>query len=244
MDWLWDTPFATLPTMKHKQSTQDYLKAIASLAQMNITHSVKPKDIAERLGVSPAAVTDMVRKLEQDGYVTSAPYKGLFLTETGRRVGANMIRHHRLWEVFLHDELGLGWDQVHDEAERLEHACSDALIDKIEEKLGYPRFDPHGNPIPDKEGHIYLHTQECRLAEARVTHTYTLSRVSRLDQEDLTWLGKLQCQIGARFTLEARLQKDSSVILRMDNGPLVALSAGIAESVYVYPSARLDPSPF
>ena len=137
-----------------KQSTQNYLKTIFSLSGPKREVAVKVSDISKKLEVSPAAVTDMVKKLEHDGYVISQPYKGLTLTESGWKVGCNMVRHHRLWEAFLHLELGLSWDEVHEEAERLEHACSDKLINKIEEKMNFPKCDPHGHPIPDRDGNI------------------------------------------------------------------------------------------
>ncbi len=218
---------------KMNQSTQDYLKAIASLALLNIQTSVKPKDIADRLSVSPAAITGMVRKLESEGYVTSAPYKGVFLTEQGRKVGANMIRHHRLWEAFLHDELGLSWDQVHDEAERLEHACSDALIDKIEEKLGFPRFDPHGNPIPDKDGRISLVAHEHVLSQAKVGVTYMITRVSQLDQEDLAWLSQIGLMINTVLTVSGSIQKDGAFVVTFESGGMLMVSSGMAASIYV-----------
>jgi len=135
-----------------KQSTQDYLKAIFSLSKNRFATVVKVNNISKKLDVSPAAVSDMVKKLEASGYVTSLPYRGLSLTEAGWEIGCNMVRHHRIWETFLHDELGIPKDQVHDEAERLEHACSDTLINKLEEKMGFPKLDPHGNPIPNRFG--------------------------------------------------------------------------------------------
>jgi DtxR family Mn-dependent transcriptional regulator len=130
------------------QTIQNYLKVIVNISIDENVDQIKVSNIAKRLEISVPAVTDKVRKLEADGYVKNEPYKGVRLTEKGKHVGLNMIRHHRLWEVFLTEELGMTEDEVHDEAERLEHACSDALMDKIEEKLGYPTEDPHGKPIP------------------------------------------------------------------------------------------------
>lgn len=212
-----------------RQSAQDYLKAIASLALSREYGVVKPKEIAQRLDISPAAVTDMVRKLESDGYVTAEPYKGVMLTEKGRRIGANMIRHHRLWEAFLHQELGLSWDQVHDEAERLEHACSDALIDKIEEKLGFPRFDPHGHPIPDKDGRLPTKDRSIPLLQARIGKSYRITRVSAA-QDDLAWLARLGLGMNACVIVSGRLQKDDTLVLDTGKGG-VMLSAIWAEAI-------------
>lgn len=130
------------------QTIENYLKTIVNISIDENVEQIKVSTIAKRLEISVPAVTDKVRKLEIDGYVINEPYKGVRLTKKGKLLGLNMIRHHRLWEVFLTEELGMNEDQVHDEAERLEHACSDALMDKIDQKLGYPTEDPHGKPIP------------------------------------------------------------------------------------------------
>jgi DtxR family transcriptional regulator, Mn-dependent transcriptional regulator len=144
-----------------------------------------------------------------------------------------MIRHHRLWEAFLHDELGLSWDQVHDEAERLEHACSDALIDKIEEKLGFPSFDPHGNPIPDRDGHVPYLVHEHVLPQAKIGRHYKITRVSQLDQEDLAWLAQVGLRLNTTLCVVGHVQKDGSFILRVASGGLVMLSEILAGSICV-----------
>jgi len=135
--------------MKH--STQNYLKAIVMLELSQDDGLIKMRDISKRLNISQPAVADMIKKLETDAYVKNIPYKGVILTTEGRQLGMQMIRHHRLWEAFLHSELNMPFDRVHDEAEFLEHAGSDYLIGLIEERLGFPTQDPHGNPIPDKD---------------------------------------------------------------------------------------------
>ncbi|MSR88355.1 MAG: metal-dependent transcriptional regulator [Candidatus Margulisbacteria bacterium] len=142
-----------------KQSTQNYLKAMVALCGPESFRRLKINEISKKLEISPAAVNDMVKKLEVEKFVTCLPYKGVTLTKKGWEIGCNMIRHHRLWESFLYTELGLSWDKVHEEAERLEHACSDEIINKIEEKLGFPKEDPHGNPIPDRNGKILYKTK-------------------------------------------------------------------------------------
>lgn len=139
---------------KASSATENYLKTIFSLSLLSEDGQVKVSDISKRLDISMPAVTDMIKKLTHDKYVTSKPYKGIKLTQKGRAIGCNMVRHHRIWEVFLNQELDVPLDQVHDEAERLEHACSDYLIDRIEAKLGFPTLDPHGNPIPDRNGNL------------------------------------------------------------------------------------------
>ena len=140
--------------MKNSLSKQDYLKAIFTLCLTDDKKTVKVGELSKRLDISPAAVTEMTGKLVDDGMVTSAPYKGLTLTKKGIAFGKNMMRRHRLWETYLCQELNFPADKVHDEAERLEHACSDELINIIDEKLGFPKKDPHDNPIPDRNGNI------------------------------------------------------------------------------------------
>ncbi|RAP28960.1 hypothetical protein DID78_04225 [Candidatus Marinamargulisbacteria bacterium SCGC AG-343-D04] len=129
------------------ENIQDYLKTILKLQLEKNTSKVKVSDIASKLIISVPAVTDKIKKLSKLGFVINYPYKGVDLTQKGKDAALRMIKHHRLWEMFLTQELQIPADKVHEEAERLEHACSDYLIDIIDKKLGYPKFDPHGQPI-------------------------------------------------------------------------------------------------
>ena len=133
-------------------SKEDYLSVIYKSADSN--GEIKANQIAEQLNISSAAVTDMLRKLSKEGYVEYKRYKGTKLTNSGEDYARNMVRRHRIWELFLHQVVGLPWDKVHDEAHNLEHSASDELINKMEEMLDYPEFDPHGDPIPDKNGQL------------------------------------------------------------------------------------------
>ena len=135
------------------QAVQDYAKAIWALAQRE-HEPVSTSAIAERLGVSPASASAMVKRLEALGLVRREPYHGVELTPAGERVALEVIRHHRLLELYLAEALGMPWDRVHDEAEVLEHAISPQLSELIAEKLGNPTHDPHGDPIPTAEGEI------------------------------------------------------------------------------------------
>lgn len=135
-------------------STQNYLKIMYSLFLSDGKTQVKGSELSKRLGISQAAVTDMIRRLASDGFAENVPYKGIRLTQKGIDIGRNMVRHHRIWEVFLHQELHIPLDQIHQEAEHLEHAGSNFLINQLDKKLGFPTHDPHGNPIPSRDGHI------------------------------------------------------------------------------------------
>src|SRR5581483_4368923 len=131
-------------------AVEDYAKAIYALEQRT-DGAVSTNALADRLGVTPASASGMVRKLGELGYVTHAPYKGVELTETGRRIALEVLRHHRLLELYLAESLGVPWDRVHDEAEVLEHHISEELEELIAAKLGHPTRDPHGDPIPTRE---------------------------------------------------------------------------------------------
>lgn len=141
---------------------EDYVKAIYRLGEANAR--VTTQALAEKVGVAPASVTSMLKRLAELKLVEYAPYKGVELTETGRMVAMEMIRHHRLLELYLTQALGFSWDEVHVEADRLEHFISEKLEARIDEALGYPSHDPHGSPIPNIEGEVVP------LSHARLSH--------------------------------------------------------------------------
>ena len=158
-------------------SVENYLKAIYHL--QNQHGKVKTKGLAERLGVSLPSVSSMVQSLAADGLVQHEPYRGTTLTESGQRAALAVIRKHRLIEMFLVDTLDFTWDEVHAEAELLEHAVSDKLAHRICEFLGNPQFDPHGDPIPTADGEVF-HRDSIPLNEALPPSRFRLARV--LDQ--------------------------------------------------------------
>src|SRR6188768_4124000 len=153
------------------RSAEDYLKTILQLEE-----PVSTSAIASQLGVSQPSVTRMAKKLAADGLVERVPYRGVTLTDTGRRVALEVLRHHRLLELFLSDRLGMSLDEVHAEADRLEHVLSEELEARIDAALGYPTHDPHGHPIPDRE--LRLGTAVGRpLLDARTGEVVTVVRV-------------------------------------------------------------------
>lgn len=137
--------------MNISQSEQDYLKAIYHLAQRKSNPRVGTVVLAQWLAVSPASVTNMMKKLADQGLVSHRPYQGVVLTEAGEKVTLQLLRRHRLLETYLRERLGVPWDQVHAEADRLEHALSEDLEERIDAILGHPATDPHGAPIPAHE---------------------------------------------------------------------------------------------
>ncbi|KRP11649.1 MAG: iron-dependent repressor, partial [Sphingobacteriales bacterium BACL12 MAG-120813-bin55] len=135
---------------------ENYIKCIFSLSETK-DGNISTNAIADRLGTTAASVTDMIKRLAGKSIVHYEKYYGVSLTEAGQQVAVNLIRRHRLWETFLVDKLGFHWDEVHDMAEELEHVASDLLTERLDAFLGKPRFDPHGDPIPDSKGNISYH---------------------------------------------------------------------------------------
>ena len=178
-------------------SVQDYAKAVYAL-EARQGEAVSTTELAERLGVTPGSVSAMVRKLSEVGLVEHEPYHGVRLTDQGRRVALEVLRHHRLLELFLAEELGMPWDRVHAEAEVLEHVLSEELEELIAERLGEPTVDPHGDPIPTVEFGIDERSTRS-LDELPVGAVGHFVRVSDSDPEMLRYLAEHGIAIGERL---------------------------------------------
>jgi len=183
----------------HHQKTlthahENYLKAIYLLESQGV--EVHNSALAHHLDVSPASTTNMVKRLAELEMVRYEPYQEIALTEAGKRVALEVLRHHRLLELYLHKKLNLPWDQVHEDAERLEHVISEALEDAIATALDNPTIDPHGDPIPTKDGHVKA-VVGLPLTMAEFNQPYRLVRVLLQDPERLTYLGSLGLIPGA-----------------------------------------------
>lgn len=193
------------------RSAEDYLKAIYALSG---DAPAATSQIAQRLDLAPASVSGMIRRLSEQGLVDYEPYRGVSLTDTGRRIALRMLRRHRLIEAYLVERLGYRWDNVHEEAERLEHAVSDALVERMAAALGHPRFDPHGDPIPDSDGVIDepAYTPLARLAPGE---TAALRRADTSDDARLRYLAGAGLMPGARVTLIHREPFEGPVTVRV-----------------------------
>jgi DtxR family transcriptional regulator, Mn-dependent transcriptional regulator len=181
----------TTPRADHKLLTashEDYLKAIYSLQTSG--EEVSNSALASQLGVAPASATNMVKRLAELGLVAYTPYQDITLTDSGERVALEVLRHHRLIELYLYNKLNLPWDQVHDEAERLEHVLSEALEDAMAAALGNPTVDPHGDPIPSKDGHVGS-VAGIPLSNAELKRPYRIVRVLVQDPDRLIYLGTM-----------------------------------------------------
>lgn len=210
---------------------EDYLKAIYLLEASG--DQVTNSSLSEYIGFTPASATNMVKKLAQMDLVDYRPYQGVALTATGRRVALEILRHHRLLELYLHKKLDIPWERVHEEADRLEHVISESLEDAIAASLGYPKVDPHGDPIPSKAGEI-SHTPSLPLSKAEAGHTFRLVRVLSQDTERLAYLGRLGLNLNAEVHLREYAPFDGPVLVEVD-GEAHALAIEMAALLQVVP---------
>ena len=219
-----------MPT--HTPAVQDYLKAM-QLLEWDAGAPVATHELATRLGVSPASATNMMKRLGAMGLLEHAPYKGAALTSAGRKVALEVIRHHRLLETYLAEALGVPWDRVHDEAEILEHVLSEDLEDRIAAHLGEPKADPHGHPIPSKDGRL-PRLSERRLWETSDGKSVAVSRVSDQQAEALRFLADAGITPGARVTIVERGPVAGPLFVKVGMSDEVhALSKELAECVWV-----------
>ncbi|MFN0290881.1 metal-dependent transcriptional regulator [Pedobacter helvus] len=189
---------------------ENYLKIIYHLSE--ISNPVLTNAIAERIQTKAASVTDMIKKLSEKGLINYVKYQGVTLTEKGKSTAINIVRKHRLWEVFLVDKLNFKWDEVHDVAEELEHIQSNLLVERLDEFLDFPRVDPHGDPIPDKHGN-FAELALIKLSKLKSGDKGTITGVSEHSSSFLKHLEKLSLTLGKRIEIIDVLDFDGSVEL-------------------------------
>jgi DtxR family Mn-dependent transcriptional regulator len=194
------------------RSTEDYLKAIYRLESQS--GAAQTSAIAEELEIAPPSVSGMVKRLSESGLIEHLPYRGVQLTAAGRREALNMLRRHRVIESYLMEKLGYDWDSVHEEAERLEHAVSDELIERMARALGDPQYDPHGAPIPTATGDIE-EVNYVPMSEIPVGGVAQLRSVGDEDSERLRFLASLGLVPGTVFTVLARQPFKGPITLRL-----------------------------
>ncbi len=211
-------------------SKEDYLSTIYK--NRDSDGIIKGNQIAEKMEISNAAVTDMLKKLSNDGFVDHERYRGIKLTGEGEEYAKNMVRRHRIWEVFLHQVVGLPWDKVHDEAENLEHSSSDELISRMEEMLDFPEFDPHGNPIPNKNGELPEQSQGVPLNSVTPGTKVIVIRVNDINNNFLNYISKMGLELNKEIEVKGFLDYDSSVLILID-GREVNLSSKLASNIFV-----------
>ena len=200
------------PKTERSSAVQDYAKAIYAL-ELRGGDAVSTNALAERLGVTPASASGMVKRLGELGLVEHRPYRGVCLTDDGRRVALEVMRHHRLLELYLFESLGVPWDRVHEEAEVLEHVLSEELEELIAAKLGDPTRDPHGDPIPTRELTID-EGPATSLQALEVGTTGTFSRISDSDPDMLRFLADRGIAPGGKFEVIDKQPFDGPVFVR------------------------------
>ena len=211
---------------------EDYLKAIYTIGRG--TGAAATTEIAQRLALAPASVSGMVRRLADQGLLAYERYHGVKLTESGRRAALRTLRRHRVIEAYLSRALGYPWDRVHDEAERLEHAASDELVDRMAANIGEPEVDPHGAPIPTRDGAVD-ETEYTSLADLPVGILGLVVRVSDDDPEMLRYLGELAIVPGKKITVKARAPFEGPLTLTMGRQEL-SIGPALAAHVLIAPA--------
>ncbi|HMF72009.1 MAG TPA: metal-dependent transcriptional regulator [Flavitalea sp.] len=240
--------------MKYSSSKENYVKAIFHLQE---THGlVTTNALANELQTRPASVTDMLKKLKNQKLLIYEKYKGFKLTAEGRKIALQIVRKHRLWEFFLVEKLKFGWDEVHEIAEELEHISSIALVDRLDEFLGFPKSDPHGDPIPDSQGRLVTRVQ-VDLIQLPVKKMARVSSIGDQTPEMLELLTHKQIGIGTKLEVQKKFLFDNSLELRLEltgkelknspaesgsgkttkkqvnNKPIVTVSEHVAKNVFV-----------
>ncbi len=210
---------------------ENYLKAIYHLSTGN-QNSVLTSAIAGSLSTSAASVTDMIKKLSEKNMVEYERYHGVRITRKGEKVALSIIRRHRLWEVFLMDKLKFKWDEVHDLAEELEHVSSDELTKRLDAFLGFPKFDPHGDPIPDTNGKVHSNGQEL-LSEITKKGKYILSGVNDHSPSFLQYLEKKGLIPGSTFTIVEMDEFDNSMQIIFSNKKSIFISKEVSKNLLV-----------
>ena len=214
---------------------QDYLKVIWTAQEWSL-EKVSTKMLADRIGVSASTASESIRKLADQGLIDHEKYGAVTLTEAGRRAALAMVRRHRLMETFLVRELGYGWDEVHDEAEVLEHAVSDRMLARIDAKLGYPKRDPHGDPIPAADGQVPTPPAR-QLSVCRDGEAATVARISDADPEMLRYFDSVGISLDSRLRVLARRDFAGMISVAIEstdgNDVTVDLGSPAARAIWV-----------
>jgi DtxR family transcriptional regulator, Mn-dependent transcriptional regulator len=213
---------------------ENYLKAIFKLSEKDAA-PVNTNAVAAAMQTSAASVTDMLKKLSDKEYLEYEKYRGVQLTPKGRALATDLIRRHRLWEVFLTEKLGFTWDKVHDMAEELEHINNEELTDRLDHFLGFPRFDPHGDPIPDAEGK-WFRQHQVLLSSLQMGQKGVITGVDDHSTAFLQYLNHLGLGLGIAITVVHRMEYDNSMIIQKDDQQ-ITVSEKVVQHLFVKTSA-------
>lgn len=211
-------------------SEENYLKTIYHLENLEGS-AVSTNAIAEKIETKASSVTDMVKKLADKDFVNYKKYQGVSLTKKGKNTALNIIRKHRLWEVFLVDKLNFSWDEVHDVAEQLEHIKSPKLIDELDAFLEYPTYDPHGDPIPDKDGN-FSKSDKVKLSKVSLLTDCKFVGVNDSSSDFLKYLDKNKIALGCQIKVLARESFDESMTILVEDSEL-NISKTVSNNLFV-----------
>jgi len=210
---------------------ENYLKAVYHLSNAGEL-DVTTNSIAEEMDTKAASVSDMLRRLSEKEMVVYKKYQGVKISETGKTAALQVIRKHRLWEVFLVEKLKFNWDQVHEIAEQLEHIKSPLLIQKLDDFLGHPKFDPHGDPIPDENG-LFKEKPQVPLSEVEVSGDGIVVAVKDTNSMFLQHLDRIGIYLGAKTKVTEKVEFDGSMEILVDGKNKLFISKEVAENVLV-----------
>jgi DtxR family Mn-dependent transcriptional regulator len=210
---------------------ENYLKAIYNLSSIE-NQVVSTNAIAEKLSTKASSVTDMLKKLADKKFIRYEKYQGAELTEKVKKIAVNIIRKHRLWEVFLVNHLNFKWDEVHDVAEELEHINSEKLFDSLDRFLNFPQFDPHGDPIPDKDGKIYHH-KEISIKDLKVGEYGIIVGVKEHHPEFLRYLENAKLILGTTIQVVKIFKWDNSFMIKCNKKQDISISDKVASNLYI-----------
>ena len=216
--------------MKYSTSQENYLKAIFHLQSQEGV--VTTNELAAELQTRAASVTDMLKKLKDQKLLIYERYRGFKLSIDGRKVAIQVIRKHRLWEYFLVEKLKFGWDEVHEMAEELEHISSKKLIDRLDEYLGFPKSDPHGDPIPDGNGK-FERIEQVNLLQLPLNQWAEICSVTNQSQGILELLSHKNLAIGTKLEVKRKFAFDNSLEIKIRNLPAVTISEEVAKNIFV-----------
>ena len=216
--------------MKYSSSKENYLKAIFHLQEEDGV--VTTNALANELQTRAASVTDMLKKLKTQKLLLYEKYQGFKLSNEGKKVALQIVRKHRLWEYFLVEKLRFGWEEVHEMAEELEHISSKKLIDRLDEFLGFPKTDPHGDPIPDSSGKLAT-KQQVSLLETPLNESVEVSSISDQSTEMLDLLKHKSISIGTRLEVRKKFAFDNSIEIKIKGQPAITISENVAKNVFV-----------
>ena len=216
--------------MKYSVSEENYIKAIYHLQQE--VDRVNTMLLASTLETKPASITDMLKKLKTKRLLDYKPYYGFKLSAEGNRVALVIIRRHRLWEFFLAEKLKFSWEEVHEMAEDLEHVSNKKLIDKLDAFLGYPKFNPHGDPIPDQDGKIQKE-EHVLLSELKVKAQGRVTKIKSHSTKIMDLIAHQQMNIGSKITVKKVFEFDESMEIVIDGKTTKNISKQLANNIFI-----------